>query len=367
VERRQPALESVVVTPGFWDGRRVFITGHTGFKGAWLSLWLDKLGAKIVGYALPPPTTPNLFELADVARSVQSLKEDVQDLERLKAAIREAAPEIVFHLAAQSLVRLSYSDPVRTFSTNVAGTVNVLEACRGAPALRAVVVVTSDKCYEENATGLPYKESDHLGGHDPYAASKACAETVTAAYRRSFLGAAGSRIAVATARSGNVIGGGDWAADRLITDLISAFTAGKRPRLRNPRATRPWQHVLEPLSGYLMLAERLCTDGEPYAEAWNFGPAPTSTATVQAIADRVAEFWGAGAKWELDPEPQPREAPLLALDASKAQQRLGWRPRIDLDTALAWTVSWYKSWHQGGNARKLVDEQIGRFMKGCTQ
>jgi CDP-glucose 4,6-dehydratase len=357
----------MALTPSFWEGRRVFITGHTGFKGAWLALWLQRFGASIIGYALPPPTTPSLFALSDIAKSMHSVEGDVRDAERLKAAIRETTPEIVFHLAAQSLVRLSYSDPTGTFSTNVAGTVNLLEACRGAPALRAVVVVTSDKCYEENAAGFPYKESDPLGGHDPYAASKACAEIVTIAYRRSFLGTAGSPTAVATARSGNVIGGGDWAKDRLITDLIGAFRAGQRPRLRNPMATRPWQHVLDPLAGYLMLAERLHTDGQRFAEAWNFGPGPGSTTNVKTVADRVTHLWGPGAAWVLDPELQPREAPLLELDAGKAEQRLGWRPQLHLDAALDWTVSWYKSWHQGANARTLVDEQIGRFMDSRPQ
>lgn len=367
MEQWQGALEGMVGDGRFWRGKRVFLTGHTGFKGAWLALWLEKLGASIVGYALPPPTRPSLFELAGVGRTMHSVEGDVRDFERLKTAIRDATPEIVFHLAAQSLVRHSYGDPVGTFSTNVAGTVNLLEACRAAPALRAVVVVTSDKCYEEHAPGRPYKESDPLGGHDPYSASKACAEIATRAYRQSFLGTAEARTAVASARSGNVIGGGDWAADRLMTDLIGAFSAGRRPRLRNPRATRPWQHVLDSLSGYLILAERLYAEGQSFAEAWNFGPESGSTADVQAIADRVARLWGADMTWISDTSPHPREAPALELDSGKARQRLGWQPRLDLDTALVWTVSWYKRWHQAGNARTLVDEQIGRFMEGCAQ
>lgn len=355
------------VSPQFWVRKRVLITGHTGFKGAWLALWLRRLGAAIVGYALAPPTRPSLFDLAGVGELIRSIEGDVCDSRHLNGAVREAAPEIVFHLAAQSLVRSSYSDPIGTFSTNVMGTVQLLEACRAAPAVRAVVVVTSDKCYEENATHQPYRESDPLGGHDPYAASKACAEIATGAYRRSFLSAAESRIAVASARSGNVIGGGDWAAERLMTDLMGAFSAGRQARLRNPQATRPWQHVLDPLSGYLMLAERLHAEGQRYAEAWNFGPEPDATADVQAVANRVAQLWGSRAAWVLDAEPQPREAPALALDARKSQQRLGWRPQLDLDTALAWTVSWYKAWHQGGDARQLVDEQLGRFMAGSPQ
>jgi len=354
------------VTPAFWQGRRVFITGHTGFKGAWLALWLNKLGASIVGFSLPAPTKPSLFELAGIAEVIHSVDGDVRDLERLKGAIGDAAPEIVFHLAAQSLVRLSYSDPVGTFSTNVAGTVNLLEACREAHDLRAVVVVTSDKCYEENSSGRAYKESDPLGGHDPYSASKACAEIATHAYRRSFLGPPESRIAVASARSGNVIGGGDWATDRLVSDLIRAFTTGQSPRLRNPKATRPWQHVLDPLSGYLLLAERLYAEGQRFSAAWNFGPEPDNAADVQSVANQVARLWGPDATWVLDANPQPREAPVLALDAAAARERLGWRPRLDLDNTLAWTVSWYQSWHRGGNARHLADAQIARFMEGMV-
>lgn len=367
MEPRQTAVENMGLTPAFWRGRRVFITGHTGFKGGWLALWLQKLGASVTGYALSPPTQPSLFELADVAANMHSITADVRDIECLRSAIRGADPEIVFHLAAQSLVRFSYDDPVGTFSTNVAGTVNLLEACRSASGLRAVVVVTSDKCYEENAKGLPYRESDALGGHDPYSASKACAEIVTAAYRRSFTGSAGLRIALATARAGNVIGGGDWAADRLMTDLISAFSARQRPRVRNPKAIRPWQHVLDPLSGYLLLAERLHAEEQNYAEAWNFGPTANGAADVRTVADRVARLWGNGAAWDLDNDPQPREAALLALDASKAQQRLGWRPQLNFDAALAWAVDWYKDWHQGGDARKLTNGQIARYMEGRAQ
>ena len=355
----------MAVNAAFWRGRRVFITGHTGFKGSWFALLLNNLGASVTGYALPAPAAHSLFELAHVAETMRSIEGDVRDIERLGSAIRDAKPEIVFHLAAQSLVRLSYNDPVETFSTNVAGTVNLLEACRGVPTLRAVTVVTSDKCYEEDVARLPYKESDPLGGHDPYSASKACAEIVTTAYRRSFFGVGESLAAVASARAGNVIGGGDWAADRLIPDLISAFNAGQRPRLRNPNATRPWQHVLDPLSGYLMLGERLHTEGQRYAGAWNFGPAPDSTADVQTVADRVAQLWGSGATWVADADVQPREAPMLALDSRKAEKQFGWNPQLDLDTALAWTVSWYKNWHQGGNARQLAHEQIKRFVGGA--
>jgi len=364
VELRTAAVEGVAVTPEFWRGRRVLLTGHTGFKGAWLALWLKRLGASIAGYSLPPPTRPSLYELARVGEVVDSVEGDVRDPGRLAAALADAAPEIVFHLAAQSLVRPSYADPVGTFATNVGGTINLLEACRGVAPLRAVVVLTSDKCYEENGAGPAHRESDPLGGHDPYAASKACAEIATAAYRRSFFSAAGSQVGLASARAGNVIGGGDWAADRLMTDLVGALSAGRRPRLRNPSATRPWQHVLDPLAGYLVLAERLHAEGQRYAEAWNFGPAPDGAVTVQAVAERVARLWGPGAGWDPDPDAQPREAPALALDAGKARSRLGWRPLLDLDAALAWTVSWYKGLNGGAGARALAEDQIGRYMEG---
>jgi CDP-glucose 4,6-dehydratase len=353
----------VAVSPAFWRGRRVLITGHTGFKGAWLSLWLAQLGASTVGYALRPPTSPSLFELARVAETMQSREGDLNDFRHLDTIVHEAQPEIVFHLAAQSLVRQSYEDPVGTFSVNVIGTVHLLEACRRSPTIRAIVVVTSDKCYEENPAGSPHREGDPLGGHDPYAASKACAEIASAAYRRSFF-ASDSSAALATARSGNVIGGGDWAADRLMTDLIGAFSTGRVARLRNPTATRPWQHVLDPLAGYLLLAERLYAKGQRYAEAWNFGPAAASTADVQTVAERVARLWGTGAAWEIEGMPQPREAPVLELDATNAQNHLGWKPQLDLEAALAWTVSWYQRWRDGTDARALAEGQIGRYMEG---
>jgi CDP-glucose 4,6-dehydratase len=364
VEQGRSALESVAVTPAFWKRRRVLVTGHTGFKGAWLALWLARLGASTVGYALRPPTAPSLFELARVAASMRSIEGDIRDRGRLHEVTREAAPEIVFHLAAQSLVRQSYQDPVGTFEVNVTGTIHLLEACRPVSGVRAIVIVTSDKCYEESAAGSPHRETDPLGGHDPYAASKACAEIASAAYRRSFFSANGASAALATARSGNVIGGGDWAPDRLMTDLIGAFASGRTARLRNPGATRPWQHVLDPIAGYLTLAERLHEQGGRFAEAWNFGPQPSSAADVRTVADRVAALWGGGAAWEREGEPQPREAPILELDAAKARERLGWAPRLDLDAALAWTVSWYRSLRDGGDARELTEHQIERYMEG---
>jgi len=350
------------ITPAFWRGRRVFVTGHTGFKGAWLALWLAKLQARVTGYALAPPTEPSLFEAAHVAETVLSLSGDVRDLERLRASVRNASPEILFHLAAQALVRPSYADPVGTFSTNVMGTVNVLEVSRDVPGLRAVIILTSDKCYEENSSGRPHAESDPLGGHDPYAASKACAEITAAAYRQCFFASSAEGPAIATARAGNVIGGGDWGMDRLIPDLVRAFCGGTRARLRNPGATRPWQHVLDPLAGYLTLAERLNAGGSHFAGAWNFGPSGGQSATVERVANRAVQLWGSGAAWEVDRTPQPREARFLALNPARAEEHLGWTTRLDLDTAIEWTISWYDRWRTGANARHLSEAQIDHFM-----
>jgi CDP-glucose 4,6-dehydratase len=367
VGKGESPLEGMGLTATFWRGKRVFVTGHTGFKGAWLALWLARMQALVTGYALAAPTEPSLFEAAGVARTLLSLEGDVRDFKRLHASIQDASPEIMFHLAAQALVRPSYQDPVGTFSTNVMGTAHLLEACRDAPGLRAVIIVTSDKCYEEHPSGRPYDESDPLGGHDPYAASKACAEIVAAAYRQSFFASSDERPAIATARAGNVIGGGDWGRDRLVPDLIRAFCEGKRARVRNPGATRPWQHVLDPLAGYLALAERLHTEGSHFAGAWNFGPPGSRSATVECVANRVVELWGSNAAWEVDAAPQPREARFLALDPRQAEERLGWTTQLDLDTAIDWTISWYAKWRTGVNARELSEEQIDRFMQAGMQ
>jgi len=356
------ALEDLVVTPEFWVGRSVFVTGDTGFKGTWLSLWLENLGARVTGYALAPLTIPNLYTEAGQADAYSSIRGDVRDLSHLSDAIRRAEPEVVFHLAAQSLVRESYRDAVTTFGTNVMGTVNVLEACRSMAAVKAVVIVTTDKCYEENALGAPHRESDGLGGHDPYAASKACAEIVTSAYRRSFYGdAAAAR--VSSARAGNVIGGGDWAADRLVPDLMRAFGEGRVATIRNPEATRPWQHVLDPLAGYIELAERLYREGPAYAEAWNFGPEPVGSVPVREVVTRAAALWGESPRWTVTSDVQLREAPALALDPSKAKERLGWRCRLGVGEALEWTVSWYRQWLDGKSARSLTLNQIRHYME----
>jgi CDP-glucose 4,6-dehydratase len=342
---------------GFWRGKRVLLTGHTGFKGAWLAIWLQRLGAEVTGLALPPET-PSLGQAVAVERRIGSIFGDIRGLAAVQHAFEAAAPEIVLHLAAQALVRRSYQQPVDTFATNVMGTVHVLEAARQAPHVRALVCVTSDKCYENQGGHAPYRESDRLGGNDPYSASKACAELVAGAWRRSFLS---GDTALATARAGNVIGGGDWAADRLVPDCIRAFAAGEAVAVRNPHATRPWQHVLDPLCGYLLLAEHLWLRGRDVAEAWNFGPPAAETQPVSRVVERLAQIWGAGAGWQAAPGPHPFEATQLAIDASLACRHLDWRPRLNLLPALEWTANWYKQFAVGVDAGRLVDADIERY------
>lgn len=349
-----------------WRGRRVFLTGHTGFKGGWLALWLARRGALVRGYALDPATEPNLFTLARVGSVTDDVRGDILDRPRLEGAMREFAPEVVFHLAAQPLVRRSYRDPLGTWMTNVMGTAHVLEAARTTPAVRATVCVTTDKCYENREWQRPYTESDALGGHDPYSSSKACAEIVCAAYRSSFFSVerpAGERIALATARAGNVIGGGDWSEDRLIPDLIRGFHAGEPVPIRRPQAIRPWQHVLEPLHGYLLLAEHLLARDAAAASAFNFGPRVEDAWPVEQIATFMAKEWGAGAKWVRDADPGVHEAATLRLDAGKAQAELGWRPLLTIETALAWTVEWYRAWQDGADLLSKCGSQIAAYEK----
>ena len=354
-------MEEVVGPVDFWRGKRVFLTGHTGFKGAWLSLCLTDLGADVTGFALAPPTRPNLFDIAGVEALLHHIQGDVRDTATLTAAVRDARPDIVLHLAAQSLVRASYDDPVGTYATNVMGTVNLLEAVRRTPSVRAVVCVTSDKCYENLETGHAYREGDALGGYDPYSSSKGCSELVAAAFRRSFFNPdrpADHAAAVATARAGNVVGGGDWAVDRLVPDLMRAFSTGRRPTIRFPAAVRPWQHVLEPLAGYMLLAERLW-GGEPgMAEGWNFGPAEADARTVGAVAAALADAWGEGAGWDLTGEAQPHEATYLRLDCAKAHDRLGWRPVWGLDAGLSRTVDWHQAHKNGDDMGAFTRRQI---------
>lgn len=352
-------LEDVGMNSAFWRDRRVFVTGHTGFKGGWLSLWLQDLGAQVHGYATPPPTNPNLFTLAQVGKGLAShVLGDVRDAEALKNALLAAKPEVVFHLAAQPLVRYSYSHAAETYAVNVMGTVHLLEAVRACPQVRAVVNVTTDKCYENKEWYWGYRESENLGGRDPYSSSKACSELVTAAYRASFLAEAG--IGLASARAGNVIGGGDWASDRLIPDFFRARSKGESLAVRFPDATRPWQHVLEPLSGYLKLAEHLFRDGPAYARAWNFGPADEGIRSVRWILDRLVDEMQ-GARWHATNEPQVHEAKLLKLDSSQAMSQLNWQPRWTLDMALRRTAQWHEALQQGEDMRAKCLEQLALY------
>jgi CDP-glucose 4,6-dehydratase len=412
----QSALENLVMNPGFWKDKRVLVTGHTGFKGGWLCLWLQQLGAKVVGYSLEPPSRPSLFELAKVSEGMMSLHGDVRDLESMTTVMQKHRPEIVIHMAAQSLVRYSYGHPVETYATNVMGTVNVLEAARRSGGVRAILIVTSDKCYENREREQGYRENDPMGGHDPYSSSKGCAELVTAAYRNSYFkepmdehpkknvpspfmgegqdggelhrgfesshphpnpppsrgrglnqgfldesGAPQRTVAIASARAGNVIGGGDWAEDRLLPDIVRAFTQRQPVAIRRADAVRPWQHVLEPLHGYMRLVEMLWNLGRACAEAWNFGPDESDAKPVSWIADRLASLWGEGAAWKRDSAPQAHEAGYLKLDSAKAKSRLGWRPALTLDQALEWSVAWYKAHRNREDMRRHTLDQIARY------
>jgi CDP-glucose 4,6-dehydratase len=350
--------------PEFWRGKRVLVTGHTGFKGSWLSLWLQSVGAEVIGYSLPTPTTPSLYEAARVAKGMTSIHGDVRELDPLVETIKKERPEIVFHLAAQPLVRLSYEHPVETFMTNAIGTANVLEATRTTEGVRAAVMITTDKCYENKEWVWGYREHEPLGGHDPYSSSKACAELVTAAYRSSYFSKSG--VAVASARAGNVIGGGDWAADRLVPDIMKAAEKNISVAIRNPAAVRPWQHVLEPLHGYLMLAEKLWDEGQKYAEPWNFGPRESDFATVGEVTEKLIRLWGDGACWEAVPSTGPHEAHLLMLDSAKARTQLGWIPKLNLAACLEWVVRWYKANKGGEDMRKVTTAQIADYQVLAT-
>lgn len=351
-------MVNLPITPSFWRGKRVFLTGHTGFKGSWLALWLQQLGAQVTGYALPPTTTPSLFELAGVAKYMHSILEDIRNPAALQQALETARPEIILHLAAQALVSDGYTDPVGTYATNVMGTINLLEQARQLSDVRAIVIVTTDKCYENLESTHAYVESDALGGHDPYSSSKACTEIVAASWRRSFF--TSGQAAIATARAGNVIGGGDWAPHRLVPDLLQAFTKGEEARLRNGQAVRPWQHVLEPLAGYLILAEQLWDD-RSRACAWNFGPELEDCVSVAELAELLGRLWPRGGRHTIQASPLPHEAGLLRLDASRAKQLLGWKPRWHLKEALRQTVEWHQAWLGGSSMENFCRQQIERY------
>jgi CDP-glucose 4,6-dehydratase len=356
--------EAVNPSPSFWRGRAVLITGHSGFKGCWLAACLAKLGAKVSGFSLRPTTEPNLFKLT-IQDHIDSHFGDIRNLAALRACMTAVKPQIVFHLAAQSLVRASYSDPVGTYATNVMGTVHLLETVREAESVEAVVVVTSDKCYENREWVWPYREDEAMGGRDPYSNSKGCSELVTAAYRASFFSETRSRkCRIATARAGNVIGGGDWAPDRLIPDVIRSFAKGGPVLIRSPHAVRPWQHVLEPLGGYIRLAEALAAEGGVhFAEGWNFGPSDEDCWPVSSVVDRLAAHWGNGASWRVSKGAHPNEASFLKVDASKAKARLSWGGRLRLEEALVWTADWYRGQLDGHSAVEMMATQIERYEK----
>ena len=349
------------INPEFWRGKRVLLTGHTGFKGSWLSLWLQSIGATLRGIALEAPTNPAVFDIARVMEGIEHRIIDIRDFAAVKAQMDEFQPEIVIHMAAQPLVRYSYQEPIETYDTNVMGTVHVLEAARLVGSVKAVINVTTDKCYENHEWVWGYRENEPMGGLDPYSSSKGCSELVTSAWRRSFFEQAG--IALASVRAGNVIGGGDWSVDRLIPDILRAFEAKAPVVIRSPNATRPWQHVLEPLSGYLMLAEALYEEGEKYSSGWNFGPNDEDAKPVQWIVERMINKWGGDATWTQDKRNHPHEANYLKLDISKAKVQLGWKPIWNLDQALEKIVNWHKAWISGADMRYVCQQQIADYLQ----
>ncbi|MCE5286378.1 MAG: CDP-glucose 4,6-dehydratase [Pelosinus sp.] len=359
-----------MITREFWQGKKVFLTGHTGFKGSWLSLWLHSMEAEVTGYALHPPTQPSLFELCHIEQLMHSVVGDVRDAENLQRAMAEAQPEIVIHMAAQPLVRDSYRIPAETYAINVMGTVNLFEAVRHCKSVKAVVNVTTDKCYQNREWVWGYRENEPMGGYDPYSNSKACSELVTSSYRNSFFHPvkyAEHGVAVASARAGNVIGGGDWAADRLIPDCINSLINGERILIRSPHAIRPWQHVLEPLSGYLLLAQKLYEEGIAFAEGWNFGPNDSDAKPVEWIVQRLCKQWGESASYEIDKGPQPHEANYLKLDCSKAHMNLGWQPKWSLDQALDKIIEWVHAYQSHEDMRAICLKQINQYIKGVER
>jgi CDP-glucose 4,6-dehydratase len=353
------------VSPEFWRGKRVFITGHTGFKGSWMSLWLQSLGADLTGYALRPPTNPSLFDIARVGSGMRSIEGDIRDLDHIRFAIKAAQPEIIFHMAAQSLVHAGYQNPVETYATNLMGLVHLLEVVRENKSVRAVVNVTSDKCYENKEWVWGYRETEAMGGYDPYSSSKGCAELITSAYRNSFFNPSQYKdhgVAIATARSGNVIGGGDWAQNRLVPDILRAYERGVPASIRHPTSIRPWQHVLEPLSGYMQLMEKLYFEGDRYSEGWNFGPSENDAKTVEWIVNQIAAFWGLEKAWEIEKKEKLHEAHVLRLDCSKSRHSLNWNPRWDLFKTLETIVAWHKAYLNRSDMRNVCIDQIKEYV-----
>jgi CDP-glucose 4,6-dehydratase len=349
-----------IVDGDFWNRKKVFLTGHTGFKGSWISLWLQSMGAIVKGYSLAPNTTPNIFTEADVSKDMESEIGDIRDIDKISNSMSVFDPDVLIHMAAQPLVRLSYKEPVETYTTNVIGTVNVYEAARKCKNLKAIVSVTTDKCYENNEWDWGYRENEPMGGHDPYSSSKGCAELVTSAYRRSFFNTKDSA-SLASARAGNVIGGGDWADDRLIPDILKAFEKSEPVIIRNPLSTRPWQNVLEPLSGYLVLAQELYLNGDTFAEGWNFGPKDEDCKPVSWILDKMVTKWGNGASWALDIDNNPHEAGFLKLDCSKAANRLKWQPKWSLEETLNKIINWHQLYLNNGDVKKECLKEIKEY------
>ena len=354
------------MNPQFWENKKILVTGHTGFKGSWLSLWLKSLGANLTGYSLPPPTKPSLFELVNVSDGMQSIEGDIRDLDHIKAVLQKNSPEILIHMAAQSLVVKSHDDPHDTYTTNVLGTLNILEALRHSNSIKAAIIITSDKCYQNKEWVWGYREYDSLGGIDPYSNSKACAELITSAYRDSYFDNLKSSVSVATVRAGNVIGGGDWAENRLIPDVMQSLISDYQVKIRNPNSVRPWQFVMEPLDGYLTLVEQLWANGTEYAGGWNFGPKENDAQTVSRIVEQLGLLWGKKTDWKELPQPYPHEANYVKLDCSKALQKLGWAPKLSLKTTLQWVVDWYKSYGNNEKLIELTQNQILEYQKIST-
>ncbi len=365
--QRQGSMEVVEMKPAFWRGKRVFITGHTGFKGSWMSLWLQSLGVELTGFALQPPTQPSLFDEARIGQGMRSIIGDIRNLAYLQKSMQECKPEIVIHMAAQPLVRYSYDNPVETYATNVMGAVHLLEAVRHTPSVKVVVNITTDKCYENREWAWGYRENEPMGGYDPYSNSKGCAELVTAAYRSSFFNPQTYHqhgVAIASVRAGNVVGGGDWAHDRLIPDILAAFESGRPAIIRNPNSIRPWQHVMEPLRGYIMLAEKLYTHGPEFAEGWNFGPNDEDARPVEWIVNEFVNLWGQGATWQLAGGEHPQhEATYLKLDISKARSRLNWHPALRLGDALKMITEWTKQRQATADTQAITLNQILTYQK----